>query len=187
MRKVRSETRSTTMPSSPRSAAAIASACSLPRVAHVTSTRTRSAPDAVTSSAVTMPPSDSIRPVSSLTARGRAGSSSRIVIEEETLAPFAMPPSCPRSAAGEGHHDEDDGECAEGEAEPQPQRDASTRVTGSHRSRTNQTDERQHECGDADDRQEEPGEAEDDAPRADPAGDDRRVMRQLAEPAASLR
>ena len=87
---MRSETRSTTTPSIPRTAAAIASAWSLPRVAQVTSTRTRSAPEAVTSSAVTTPPRASMSPVSSLTARGRAGSSSRMVMEDETLAPLAM-------------------------------------------------------------------------------------------------
>src|SRR3954454_15700201 len=73
-----------------RTAVAIDSAWSLPRVAQVTSTRTRSGPDAVTSRAVTTPPPASMRPVSSLTARGRAGSSSRIVMEEETLAPLPM-------------------------------------------------------------------------------------------------
>src|SRR4051795_6142377 len=172
MRKVRSETRSTTTPSRPRSASGIVSACSFPRVAQVTSTRTRSAPDAVTSSAVTIPPSDSIRPVSSLTARGRAGSSSRIVTEEETLAPFAMAPSCPRSAARERHHDEDDGEDAEREAQPEPQGDAGAGVAGDQSPRAHQSDHGEHDGGHPDDRHEEPDDAEDHAPCAGATTDD---------------
>ena len=49
--------------------------------AQVTSIRSRSCPEAVTSSAVTMPPACSTAWVSWLTALPRAGTSSRTVIE----------------------------------------------------------------------------------------------------------
>ena len=85
MRNVRSLTRSTTTPCRPLSASTMSAACCSPRVAHVTSTVICSWPDAVTSSAVTMPPAFSIAVVSSLTAVGRACTSRRAVMDEETL------------------------------------------------------------------------------------------------------
>ena len=63
----------------------MSAACCSPRVAHVTSTVICSWPDAVTSRAVTMPPAFSIAVVSSLTAVGRACTSRRAVMDEETL------------------------------------------------------------------------------------------------------
>src|SRR3954454_6952732 len=89
-RNVRSLTRPISTPGTARISSTSAPAWSTPRAAHVTSTRTRSAPDAVTSSAVTRPPPRSITVVSSLTAVGRAGSSSRTVIEYDTLGADAM-------------------------------------------------------------------------------------------------
>ncbi len=80
-RNTRSDTLPSSTPSSVRSAAASSSACSAPRVAAVTSIARRSEPEAVTSSAVTIAPTFSISVVSSLTAVGRAGSSSRMVTE----------------------------------------------------------------------------------------------------------
>ena len=68
-------------PSIADSAATIASACSVSRAAQVTSTRSRSWPNGVTSSAVTAPPTCSTAWVSSLTALPRDGTSSRTVIE----------------------------------------------------------------------------------------------------------
>ncbi len=65
----------------PRSASTISSACSVSEAAQVTSMRSRSCPEAVTSSAVTMPPAFSTAVVSWLIAVPPAGSSSRTVIE----------------------------------------------------------------------------------------------------------
>ncbi len=80
-RNVRSLTLWTITPEMPASAATIASACSVPEAAQVTSTRSRSLPPAVTSSAVTTPPTCSTARVISLTARPREATSSRTVIE----------------------------------------------------------------------------------------------------------
>ena len=85
IRKVRSLTLLSVTPSTALSTATIASACSLSRAAQVTSTRSRSWPIGVTSSAVTAPPACSTAWVSSLTARPRDGTSSRTVIEYDTL------------------------------------------------------------------------------------------------------
>ena len=67
------------------SACTIASACSVSRAAQVRSTRSRSWLNGVTSRAVTAPPACSTTWVSSLTARPRDGTSSRTVIEYDTL------------------------------------------------------------------------------------------------------
>ena len=103
MRNVRSLTRSTTTPASARRASTISAACSSPRVAHVTSTPMRSWPDVVTSRAVTIPPACSIAVVSSLTAVGRARTSSRTVMDEETLGAELMRPLCRADRAGGAH------------------------------------------------------------------------------------
>jgi hypothetical protein len=81
MRNVRSLTLCSTTPGTARSAATIFPACSLLMAAQVTSTRSRSCPAGVTSSAVTTPPVCSTARVSSLTARPWAPTSSRTVIE----------------------------------------------------------------------------------------------------------
>src|SRR6476646_6580184 len=83
-RKVRSLTLPISTPSTERIASTISSACAVSRAAAVTSTRSRDAPDAVTSRPVTSPPLRSIAVVSSLTAVARAGSWRRTVIELET-------------------------------------------------------------------------------------------------------
>ena len=81
IRKVRSETLCTATPSIPRSATTIWSACAVSEAAQVTSIRSRSCPEAVTSRAVTMPPASSTQVVSRLIAVPPAGTSSRTVIE----------------------------------------------------------------------------------------------------------
>ena len=58
----------------------------------MTSICSRFRPEAFTSSAVTTPPAFSIAPLSSLTAVERAGSSSRTVMEDDTLGTLDMPP-----------------------------------------------------------------------------------------------
>src|SRR5262249_59345184 len=75
----------TVTPSMPESASTIASACSVSRAAHVPPPRSRYRPCGVRSSAVTAPPASSTAWVSSLTARPREGTSSRTVIEYDTL------------------------------------------------------------------------------------------------------
>ena len=102
MRNVRSLTRSTRTPCEPSSAATICAACASPSVAHVTSTCICSWPEAVTSSAVTMPPACSIAVVSSLTAVGRAATCRRTVMDDDTLGP-AMPSVC-RAAPRRARH-----------------------------------------------------------------------------------
>ena len=84
-RKVRSETFPIVTPSTCASASVSRWACSVSLAAQVTSICSRSCPDAVTSSAVTMPPACSTACVSWLTALPRAGTSSRTVIEYEML------------------------------------------------------------------------------------------------------
>ena len=81
IRNVRSETLWTATPSMPRSASTIWSAWAVSEAAHVTSMRSLSCPEAVTSRAVTMPPASSTHEVSRLMAEPPAGSSSRTVIE----------------------------------------------------------------------------------------------------------
>ena len=98
-RNVRSLTLSIATPSTPRSASTSASAWSVSRAAIVTSTRMRSWPEPVTSSAVTTPPADSTMVVSSLTALPRAGTSSRTVIEYDTLGRVAIS-FTPRASGG---------------------------------------------------------------------------------------
>jgi hypothetical protein len=80
-RNVRSLTLCTVTPSIPARAWTIAPAWSSSRAAQVTSTRSRSLPPEVTSSAVTKPPVCSTARVISLTARPRDATSSRTVIE----------------------------------------------------------------------------------------------------------
>ena len=70
-------------------------ACSVSLAAQVTSIRSRSWPDAVTSSAVTIPPACSTAWVSWLTALPRAGTSSRTVMEYEMLGTVTMPAIVP--------------------------------------------------------------------------------------------
>src|SRR5215470_2797195 len=72
-------------------ACTISSACSVSRAAQVTSTRSCSWRNGVTSSAVTAPPACSTAWVSSLTARPRDGTSSRTVIEYDTLGATVTP------------------------------------------------------------------------------------------------
>jgi hypothetical protein len=67
------------------------SACAVSRAAAVTSTRSRSGPEAVTSRPVTRPPLFSMTPVSSLTAVARAGRMRRTVMELETEGTAVMP------------------------------------------------------------------------------------------------
>jgi hypothetical protein len=81
IRKVRSETLCTATPSIARSSSTIRSACAVSEAAQVTSMRRRSCPEAVTSSAVTMPPACSTHVVSLLMAEPPAGTSRRTVIE----------------------------------------------------------------------------------------------------------
>ncbi len=81
MRKVRSETLWTVTPSMPRRATTIRSAWAVSEAAQVTSMRSRSCPEAVTSRAVTMPPTSSTQVVSRLMAEPPAGTSSRTVME----------------------------------------------------------------------------------------------------------
>ena len=73
MRKVRSDTRPISTPSTSRIRSTIASACSGSWVSIVRSMRIWLAPDAVTSRPVTTPPAASMTPVISLTAVARAG------------------------------------------------------------------------------------------------------------------
>ena len=80
-RNVRSLTLWTVTSWIPASAATIASACAVSPAAQVTSTRSRSFPPAVTSSAVTTPPACSTARVISLTARPREATSRLTVIE----------------------------------------------------------------------------------------------------------
>ena len=68
-------------PGTLRIAATSSSACSVSRAAQVTSIRSRSCPEAVTSSAVIAPPACSTAVVSWLTAAPPAGTSRRTVIE----------------------------------------------------------------------------------------------------------
>jgi len=84
-RKVRSLTGPTLTPGIARSASTISVACASPRVAQVTSTEMWSECDAVTSRPVTIPPVCSMAVVSSLTAVGRATTSRRTVMDEDTL------------------------------------------------------------------------------------------------------
>jgi len=81
IRKVRSLTLWTRTPSIASTAVTIASACSVSRVAMVTSMRMVSWAAVLTSRAVTMPPAFSTTWVIWLTARPPAGTSSRTVIE----------------------------------------------------------------------------------------------------------
>ena len=81
IRKVRSETLPITTPGTLRIAATSSSACSVSRAAQVTSMRSRSCPEAVTSSAVIAPPACSTAVVSWLTEAPPAGTSRRTVIE----------------------------------------------------------------------------------------------------------
>ena len=81
MRKVRSDTRPISTPSTSRIRSTIASACSGSCVSIVRSMRILVAPDAVTSRPVTTPPAASITPVISLTAVARAGRMRRTVTE----------------------------------------------------------------------------------------------------------
>jgi hypothetical protein len=81
MRKVRSDTLPIETPSTAARAVVICSACAVSLAAQVTSMLSRSCPDAVTSRAVTTPPTCSTAEVSRLTALPRAGASSRTVIE----------------------------------------------------------------------------------------------------------
>ncbi len=81
MRNVRSETFSTLTSLMASRAETIRAAWSVSEAAQVRSMRRASAPDAVTSSAVTIPPVRSTVVVSSLTADPPDGTSSRIVIE----------------------------------------------------------------------------------------------------------
>lgn len=74
----------------PRSLLTIPSACAVELAATVTSIRSFSCPEAVTSRPVTDPPDDSTAVVSWLTAVPLAGTSSRTVIEYETLGAVAM-------------------------------------------------------------------------------------------------
>ena len=73
------------------------SACSVDDAAQVTSIRSRSAPEAVTSRAVTMPPASSTAAVSWPTPEPDEGSSSRTVIEYEMLG-VATTRSCCHAA-----------------------------------------------------------------------------------------
>ncbi len=77
-------------PSMPRSLLTISSACAVELAATVTSMRSFSWPEAVTSRPVTEPPEDSTAVVSRPTAVPLAGTSSRTVIEYETLGAVAM-------------------------------------------------------------------------------------------------
>ena len=79
-------------PSTRASASVSCWACSVSLAAQVTSICSRSCPDAVTSSAVTIPPASSTAWVSWLTAFPRAGTSSRMVMEYEMLGTLAMRP-----------------------------------------------------------------------------------------------
>ncbi|CAM5601141.1 hypothetical protein SCALM49S_08736 [Streptomyces californicus] len=82
MRKVRSETLPRLTPSMPRSCSTISSAWAVEPAAMVTSIRSLSWPEAVTSRPVTEPPADSTAVVSlRKTAVPPAGTSSRTVIE----------------------------------------------------------------------------------------------------------
>lgn len=81
MRNVRSETLPRVTPSIFRSSSTISSACEVELAAMVTSIRSFSWPDAVTSRPVTEPPLDSTAVVSWETAVPLAGTSSRTVIE----------------------------------------------------------------------------------------------------------
>ena len=90
IRNVRSETLPRTTPSMARSSSTISSACEVEEAAIVTSIRSFSWPEAVTSRPVTEPPEDSTAVVSWLTAVPLAGTSSRTVIEYETLGAVAM-------------------------------------------------------------------------------------------------
>jgi hypothetical protein len=81
MRKVRSDTLWTVTPSSRRSTSTISSACCMSVAAQVTSIWIRSWPDALTSSAVTAPPTRSTAAVRRLIAEPPAGSSRRTTIE----------------------------------------------------------------------------------------------------------
>ncbi len=81
MRKVRSETRPISTPSTSRIRSTITSACSGSWVSIVRSMRIWLAPDAVTSRPVTTPPAASMTPVISLTAVARAGRVRRTVTE----------------------------------------------------------------------------------------------------------
>src|SRR5512133_435370 len=84
IRKVRSLTLSITTPATLRMASTSCSECAVSRAAHVTSMRSRSCPEAVTSSAVTAPPACSTAVVNWLTEGPPAGTSKRTVIEYET-------------------------------------------------------------------------------------------------------
>lgn len=90
IRKVRSETLPRLTPSIPRSFSTISSACAVEVAAMVTSIRSFSWPEAVTSRPVTDPPEDSTAVVSWETAVPLAGTSRRTVIEYETLGAVAM-------------------------------------------------------------------------------------------------
>ncbi len=81
IRNVRSETLPSVTPSMPRSFSTISSACEVEVAAMVTSMRSFSWPEAVTSRPVTEPPEDSTAVVSWETAVPLAGTSSRTVIE----------------------------------------------------------------------------------------------------------
>ena len=83
IKKVRSLTLPITTPATLRIASTSWSACSVSRAAHVTSMRSRSWPEAVTSRAVTAPPACSTAVVNWLTEVPPAGTSSRTVIEYE--------------------------------------------------------------------------------------------------------
>jgi hypothetical protein len=98
-RNVRSETLPISTPSTPCIRSTISSAWSGSRVSIVRSTRIRACPDPVTSSPVTTPPADSMRPESSLTAVGRAGSTRRTVTELAIEGAEGMGTIQPRTAA----------------------------------------------------------------------------------------
>ncbi len=87
---MRSETLPIDTPSIARSFSTISSPCATEEAATVTSIRSASRPEAVTSRPVTDPPEDSTAVVIALTALPRAGTSSRTVIELETLGTVAI-------------------------------------------------------------------------------------------------
>ncbi len=90
IRKVRSETLPIVTPSIVRSFSTISSPCATEVAATVTSIRSASRPEDVTSRPVTEPPEDSTAVVIALTALPVAGTSSRTVIELETLGTVAI-------------------------------------------------------------------------------------------------